>query len=195
MVVANNKQKLSLSYKLIRALGIYLSPQKYGQLNFFGFFNKAFRLWKNEVLHKIARNSVLLAPLNARMLRPKLHKWRGVDMGKNVFIGIEVMFDSVYPEKIHIGDGCIITNRVHLLAHNRDLSNYKPGVAIKDTDYIVKDIYIENDVVIGIDSIILPGVTIGQGAVIAAGSLVNKDVAPYTMAAGSPAKTVKDFNS
>lgn len=187
--------KTSLTYRFIRALGIYLSPEKYGQFSLFTFVGRALRLWKNEILHKIARSSVFLspAPLSARLIRPLLHRWRGVEVGKDVFIGLEVMFDSVYPERIHIGSGCIITNRVQLLAHNRDLSGYKPGIKVKDCGYIIADIYIEQDVVIGIDSIILPGVRIGKGAVVAAGSLVNKDVPPYTMVAGVPAKKLKSY--
>ncbi len=53
------------------------------------------------------------------------------------------------------------------------------------------DVSIGNDVWIGAKSVILPGVTIGDGAVIAAGSIVNKDVAPYSIVAGVPAKFIK----
>lgn len=187
--------KTTKSYRFIRSLGIYLSPEKYGKLSFAKFLGRALRLWKNEILHNLARNAVIIvpAPLSARLIRPKLHRWRGVNIGKDVFIGLEVMFDSVYPEKIHIGEGCIITNRVHLLAHNRDMREYHEGVRVKDLGYIVKDIIIENNVVIGIDSKILPGVRIGEGAVVAAGSVVSKDVDPYTMVAGIPAKIIKQF--
>jgi acetyltransferase-like isoleucine patch superfamily enzyme len=189
--------KTTLTYRFIRLLGIYLSPEKYGQFSLTGFIGKALRLWKNEILHKMARSWVVLipAPLAGRMIRAQLHRWRGVKVGKNVFIGIEVMFDSVYPERIHIGNGCIITNNVQLLAHNRDLSDYGPGKTIKDLGYIIEDVVIEDDVVIGIGSTILPGVTIGKGAVIAAGSIVNKDIPPYSMAVGMPAKVIKTFSS
>ena len=187
--------RTSKTYKRLKKCGIYLSPKKYGKHGFLKLAYKALRLWKNEILHKIARNSVLFAPFNSRMIRPFLHRRRGVEIGKNVFIGIEVIFDSVYPEKIHIGHGCIITNGVQLLAHNRDLIDYGPNKKIRDCGYVVKDIYIENDVVIGIGSLVLPGVRIGQGAVIAAGSVVTKDVEPYTMAAGNPAKKMKTFKN
>lgn len=187
--------KTSFSYRFVRFFGIYLSPEKYGQFSLWGFLYKALRLWKNEILHKLARNSVLLvpAPLAVRLVRAQLHRWRGVEVGKDVAIGMEVMFDSVYPERIHIGSGCIITNNVQILAHNRDLRGYGPGKTIKDLDYIVQDVVLEEDVVVGIGSIILPGVTIGKGAVIAAGSIVNKDIPPYTMAVGSPARVIKKF--
>lgn len=52
------------------------------------------------------------------------------------------------------------------------------------------DVVIGNDVWIGAYGIVLPGVTIGDGAVIAAGSVVTKDVAPYTIVAGVPAKQI-----
>lgn len=58
-------------------------------------------------------------------------------------------------------------------------------------DRFEKDCIIENDVWIGCNSTILRGVTIGNGAVIAANSLVNKDVPPYAIVAGSPAKIIK----
>lgn len=189
------QQKLSFTYRILKKLGVYLSPEKYGSFSVWMFLSKGIRLWKNEILHKLARNAVIIvpAPLSSRLLRPLIHKWRGVKIGKNIFIGIEVMFDSVYPEKIFIGDGCIITNRVQILAHNRDLNNYKKGDKIRNKGYIVKEVVIENDVVLGIESIILPGVTIGTGAVVAAGSVVSKDVEPYTMVAGIPAKKIREF--
>jgi acetyltransferase-like isoleucine patch superfamily enzyme len=52
-------------------------------------------------------------------------------------------------------------------------------------------IAIEDDVWIGANAVILPGVTIGRGAVIGAGSVVTKDVAPYTICAGNPARVMR----
>jgi len=184
----------SRGYKFFDKMGIHLSPETYGSMGFFRLIRKGLRLWKNELLHKLARSSVFLAPLNARKIRPFLHRRRRVEIGKNVFIGLEVIFDSVYPERIHIGQGCIITNGVQILAHNRDISDYGPHKKINDCGYIVEDVVLEDDVVIGIGSKILPGVTIGKGAVVAAGSVVIRDVEPYTMVAGVPAKMVKKFN-
>ena len=54
-----------------------------------------------------------------------------------------------------------------------------------------KPIIIEDDVWIGFNSIILKGVTIGKGAIIAAGSVVTKDIPPFSMVAGNPAKIIK----
>ena len=115
-------------------------------------------------------------------------------IGKNVFIGLEVIFDSVYSKNIHIGDRCIITNGVKILCHNRDLTGYNQSTRVSDLDYIVSDVIIKNDVTIGTGAIILPGVTIGEGSIISAGSVVNRDVESYTLVAGVPAKRLKSFD-
>lgn len=53
------------------------------------------------------------------------------------------------------------------------------------------DTIIENDAWIGMNAMIMPGVTIGEGAIVAAGSVVAKDVPPYTIVGGNPAKEIK----
>lgn len=63
---------------------------------------------------------------------------------------------------------------------------------IKEQDYIDAPIVIEDDVWIGAGSIILSGVTIGKGAIVAAGAVVNKDVPPYSVVGGVPAKILKE---
>ncbi len=188
------KPKYSITFRILRALGISLSPRSYGNMSFGRLLGKTLVYWKNEILQKIARHSMLLAPLNARTLRPMLHRWRGVHVGKRVIIGTDVIIDSVYPKKIYLGDGVILTNRVMVLAHNRDLSKYHPGLKIQDLGYIVKDTIIEDEASIMIGATILTGVRVGKGAVVAAGSIVNKDVRPYTMVAGIPAKEIKQFD-
>ena len=63
------------------------------------------------------------------------------------------------------------------------------------TDVNSKPICIKDKVWIGFDSIILKGVTIGEGAIVAARSVVTKDVEPYTIVAGNPAKKIKEINN
>lgn len=189
-------QQLSLAYRTLRKFGVHLSPEKYGDINFGSLIYKALCLWKNEILQKLAKDAVILAPapLNVRVIRPMLHRWRGMDIGKNVSIDQEVIFDSVYPEKIHLADGCIIANGVQIVVHKRDFSNYKEGSNVNDLGYIIADTYIGKGATIGIGSIILGGVTVGDGAVVAAGSVVSKNVEPYTMVAGIPARQIREFN-
>jgi acetyltransferase-like isoleucine patch superfamily enzyme len=188
--------QFSLTYRILRKTGIHMSPSKYGQINPMQLIGKSLRLWKNEVLQKLAKDGVILtpAPLNVRLIRPILHRWRGVKVGKNVSIDQEVIFDSVYPEKIHLADGCIIANGVQIIVHKRDFSTYHIGDNVNDLDYIIADTYIGKGATIGIGAIILGGVSIGDGAVVAAGSLVTKNVDAYTMVAGIPAKPLKTFS-
>ncbi|OIK11520.1 2,3,4,5-tetrahydropyridine-2,6-dicarboxylate N-acetyltransferase [Bacillus sp. MUM 13] len=57
-----------------------------------------------------------------------------------------------------------------------------------------KPVVVEDDVLIGANAVVLEGVTIGKGAVVAAGAIVTKDVPPYTVAAGTPAKVIKEID-
>lgn len=86
-----------------------------------------------------------------------------------------------------IGAGCLITdNDSHPL-------HYADRYTEKTEDIKRAPIYIEDNVFIGTRSIILKGVTIGKGAVIGAGSVVTKDIPPFCVAAGNPAKVIKEL--
>ena len=124
---------------------------------------------KNRVLHFFAH----FAP-GARSIRVWLHQWRGVKIGRNVWIGYDVVLETSRPDLIAIGDNTIISVRAMLIAHFRE----KEGIRI------------EEDVFVGPGAIILPGVTIGRGAVITAGSVVAESVSPATMVQGNPARTI-----
>jgi acetyltransferase-like isoleucine patch superfamily enzyme len=124
---------------------------------------------KNRALHILAH----FAP-GARSLRVLLHRWRGVNLGNNVWIGYDVVLETSHPDLITIGDNTLISVRAMLIAHFRD----KEGIRI------------EEDVFIGPGAIILPGVTIGRGAVVAAGSVVADSVAPGTLVQGNPARPI-----
>ena len=80
----------------------------------------------------------------------------------------------------HSGKGCIMISQIH---------NYDKGTAIPyDNTYICKDITIDDNVWLGERVIVLGGVTIGEGAIIQAGSVVVKDIPKYAIAGGHPAK-------
>ena len=100
---------------------------------------------------------------------------------------------------VKIGKYCSIAKDVYIIDINHDLNRRTTSFMYKFIDFIDKRdefqsngaIEIRNDVWIGKGSIILSGVTIGDGAVIAAGSIVTKDVEPYSVVAGAPAKLIK----
>ena len=91
---------------------------------------------------------------------------------------------------IVIGEGTSIGEYTSIRDYNHKFDNL--SIPIKEQDYYGAKITIGKDCWIGRGCIILPGVTIGNGAVIGANSVVNKDVPPLTVAAGVPAKVIKE---
>lgn len=112
----------------------------------------------------------------------------------NVFIGGNTILDCL--SKIHISDNVLISYECIITDHDshsidsekrkNDLSRFKNNQMMWH-EVNSKPIHIKNNAWIGTRSIILKGVTIGEGAVVAAGSIVTKDVPDYTLVAGNPA--------
>jgi serine acetyltransferase len=125
-----------------------------------------FQGFRNRILQHLAR----FAP-GARSLRVTLHRLRGVHIGKNVWIGYDVILDTSRPYLITIEDGASLSMRVTVIAHFRETQGVK----------------IEQDAFVGPGAIILPNVTIGHGAVVTAGSVVTQSVPPMTVVQGNPA--------
>lgn len=92
--------------------------------------------------------------------------------------------------EIIIGNGCMISQYVSIIATNHSI---EPGVWIQDQpwDTTKSRIWIGDDVWIGTHAIILPGVTIGTGSIIAAGAVVTSNIPEYVIAAGIPASIKK----
>ena len=135
---------------------------------------------KNRVLQILAR----FLP-GATSMRVIFHKWRGVKMGKNVWVGYDAIIETAHPDWISIGNNVTIGIRSTILAHFWD--NYVPE---KGKEKNFTTVIIGDNVHIGSGSLILPNVIIGKGAVIAAGSVVSRNVLPQTMVQGNPAKPI-----
>lgn len=88
-----------------------------------------------------------------------------------------------------IGNDVMIGPNVVLRASNHVFN--RTDIPMRDQGHSFGKIIIEDDVWIGANAVILPNVTIGKGAIIAAGAVVTKDVPPYSIVAGVPAKTIK----
>lgn len=133
------------------------------------------------------------------MLDPAQHRrskyWRkcGAHINGKVSIGYDVYFDASNAHLITVDDGAWITSRCLLLCHKRDMSEYVWGDNINFSPYVFGRIHICRNVHVGMGSIIMPGVTIGEGAIIGAGAVVTKDVPPYSLAVGQPARVVKTY--
>jgi acetyltransferase-like isoleucine patch superfamily enzyme len=98
-----------------------------------------------------------------------------------------------------IGDYCLIANSVAIVGrHDHDFAavgfpvRFAPWIGSQrfPSPYIDEESVIEDDVWIGYGSIVLTGLTIGRGSVIAAGSVVTRDIPPYSIAAGVPARVI-----
>nr|WP_294492931.1 sugar O-acetyltransferase [uncultured Mediterraneibacter sp.] len=110
---------------------------------------------------------------------------KNIHIGKNVFINCCCHFQD--QGGITIGDGTLIGSHVVLATINHEKDPEKRG------DNIPAPIRIGRNVWIGSHASILPGVTIGDGAIVAAGAVVTKDVPAYTIAGGVPAKVIKSI--
>jgi acetyltransferase-like isoleucine patch superfamily enzyme len=113
---------------------------------------------------------------------------RGVKIGKNVHIGPAVTIDDVYPNFVIIEDGVSIAGQNFILTHNKPLEYHK-----NLSEAFLGPVIIKKNAWIAINVVILPGVTIGEGAIVASGAVVSKDVPPNTMVGGIPAKIIKEF--
>ncbi|WP_129715182.1 DapH/DapD/GlmU-related protein [Pedobacter sp. SYP-B3415] len=130
-----------------------------------------------------------------------LHYGGQISIGDNCFIGPSSKVWS--GERISIGNNVLIAHQVHIIdttSHEIDhqeraasFVRYIPngGNYLEKGNVQTAPIRIEDHVWISFNCIILKGVTIGEGAIIAAGSVVTKDVEPFTLVGGNPAKPIK----
>lgn len=109
-------------------------------------------------------------------------------IGSNVDIAKGVMINA--RGGLEIGDRVLIGFGSKILTENHRIPSDKGRIF--NSGHIKKKIVIEDDVWIGANCLILSGVRIGEGAVIAGGSVVTKDVPPYTVVGGVPAKIIKE---
>jgi maltose O-acetyltransferase len=126
-----------------------------------------------------------------------LRRWRIASVGKNSWIATNVRFDLYKtPEAkalgrpiITIGNNCVITEYTQLIAHDASYNHFRKihGLASKSKwgEIIIKD-----NAFVGAGCIILPGVTLGKGCLVGAGSVVTKDVEDGAIVAGNPAKKI-----
>ncbi len=131
-------------------------------------------------------------------------------LGTNVYVGHRTILKGYYKNEMRIGDeswigqmcffhsagGITIGSHVGigpgvmiLTSEHRELGR---GIAPLDSPVHTAPVVIEDEVDIGVGSIVLPGVRIGRGARVGAGAVVTKDVAPYSIQAGSPARLLRE---
>ncbi len=117
--------------------------------------------------------------------RNVLFRFTGMKIGKNCHISQKAIPDPLLPELIEFeeGSGCGIG--VKLLTHN--------AMNLQHGSFSFGPIRVCKNARIGAYSVVLPGVTIGEGSIIGANSLVSEDIPPFSIAFGSPAKVIRDL--
>ena len=188
-----SKQNYSFTYRLLRRLGFHYSEDEYGQVSIWQVFKRVHKTYRDSFLMKFVMNSWLLSPFLPRRVRPWVLKRIGCHVGKGCFIGDNVRIDAGHSDMITLEDGVSIAGGTRLLCHQRDFTNYYVGSDYLGLGYIVKPIVLKKGCLIGMESFVMSGVTVGEGAIVGAGSLVTKDVPAWTIATGRPAKVVKEI--
>ncbi|UUX35071.1 DapH/DapD/GlmU-related protein [Fundicoccus culcitae] len=139
-----------------------------------------------EMRAKVERILGYSIPESTRIRQPFYMDFgKNIQFGENVFINASVHMQD--QGGIKIGNNALIGHQVVLATLDHDLEPSKRG------NLHPAPIVIEEDVWIGANATILKGVTIGKGSVVAAGCVVNKDVPPYSVVGGIPARVIKNL--
>lgn len=123
-------------------------------------------------------------PMKSRCWRPYVCRlgWVNIIDYKRTFIGEDVMFDTNYPEDITIESGVRLTVGVKIVTHfmNPNTGSYDRG-----------QVHIRKGAYLGMGTMVVKPVTIGENAIVGAGSIVTKDIPANEVWAGNPARFIK----
>lgn len=110
---------------------------------------------------------------------------KGIEIGDNSGIGTNCRITG----PLSIGNDVMMAPGVNIITQNHEISDITIPMRLQTAEK--KKITICDDVWIGVNAIILPGITVGKGSVIAGGAVVTKDVEPYTIVGGNPARVIR----
>ncbi|HOB43283.1 MAG: acyltransferase [Candidatus Methanoculleus thermohydrogenotrophicum] len=142
------------------------------------------RFLKNWILERIA------ASFPIPSVRVKLHRMRGINIGKEVYIGYDVIFDRIHPEYITIEDYAEIGDRCIISAHQRGTKTL-----MDKYPRTVKPVRIGRGAWMAPGCIVIQGVDIGENSVIGTGSVVLWDIPAGTVVMGNPARPMKKLGA
>ncbi|WP_160722585.1 acyltransferase [Bacillus sp. USDA818B3_A] len=145
--------------------------------------NSLWHVYKTVPFWKVVKNFIVIQ-LARYMPFLKIKNWMyraflKVKVGEQTSFALMVMLDVMFPEKISVGRNTVIGYNTTILAHEYLIKEYRLG-----------NVEIGNEVMIGANSTILPGITIGNGAIVSAGTLVHKDVPPGCFVGGNPMRVI-----
>lgn len=186
------EKRLSLTFRFLRVIGMNYSEEEYGQVSLFGVLKKFFGNYYHALLQSMM-DWVIFAPIAHRKVRPWLLRRMGAIVGKDCFIGDHCYFDQNHSNLITLEDHAHIASGSRLLCHQRIIKDYCKGDDYAKLSYRYGEIHLGKGSLIGMESFVMPGVTVGEGAIVGAGSMVTKDIPAWTIAMGRPAKVVKEI--
>ena len=145
--------------------------------------NSLWHIYKTVSFFKVAKNfAVIQLSRYTPFISVKNFLFRTflkMEVGEKTSFALMVMPDVMFPERISVGNNSIIGYNTTILAHEYLIDEYRVG-----------DVTIGDNVLIGANSTILPGVKIGDGAIVSAATLVNRDIPSGTFAGGNPVKII-----
>src|SRR5690625_5722882 len=145
--------------------------------------NSLWQIYKTVSFWKVVKNFIVIQTARyTPFLSMKNWMYRiflRMKIGENTAFALMVMPDIMFPEKITIGSNSIIGYNTTILAHEYLIKEYRIG-----------DVIIGDEVMIGANTTILPGISIGNHAVVSAGTLVHKDVPAGAFVGGNPMRVI-----
>lgn len=142
----------------------------------------AFRKIRNIILYRLA----FFCPLNSWRIR--MHRWRGVHIGKHCNVAQQCSIDNAYPELVFIEDYAAVNQGTTIIAH----TNAK-AVFADIVPNIASPVVIRQYALCAINTILLPGADIGEYSIVTAGSVVNHKIPPYSLVQGNPGKVIHNI--
>jgi acetyltransferase-like isoleucine patch superfamily enzyme len=146
-------------------------------------------LFKQKFLNMIARLTI------HRGLRVWLYRQMGVNIGKDCVVEMYANLDDQFPELMFFDDHSGPSRHVIIMCHDdvaaKSTANGSTQGEFSKRHGFVAPVRLKSHSGIGTASILLPGVTVHEGAYVGAGAVVTKDIPPYTVAVGVPAKVIK----
>lgn len=190
------KRVIKYYVRRIFSIMLYRKVTAYGKVIFY----------KNVRIYNLQHNRNKIRIGNQTQIYGELHLFGyggEIEIGERCFVGEYTKIWS--GNKVIIGNDVLISDNVHIVDTNSHEMNHierangylriiNEGHSSKEVNINTAPITIGNHVWINFNSIILKGVTIGEGAIIAAGSVVTKDIPPFALVGGNPAKIIKYVN-